>query len=113
MEDRPKFLKPMLLSRIGCDHYDGVDDLQQLAIRIEEYIENLKVQWKIWELSKLKLLIRKVLVNEISKIEERKLTKREAAEIERKRKEKEENLDLEQQESKNGAQSPSKYGDRS
>jgi hypothetical protein len=48
------------------------------------------VQWKQTDLAKLKQLIRKQIVIEITKLEERKLVRRERKEAERKRKLKEE-----------------------
>ena len=64
---------PKTLSVLNVSEYDKVRDMNELQITIQkEIIENLKINWKTLEEDKLRALIRKQVIAELMKIEERK-----------------------------------------
>lgn len=64
---------PKTLSILNVSEYDKVRDMNDLQITVQkEIIEDLKSNWKTCEESKLRALIRKCVIAELMKIEERK-----------------------------------------
>lgn len=84
-------IDPKTLTVINAQNYDKIEDMGQLHIDVEAALEKLKINWHTYDLEKLKYLIRKTTIIEITKIEERKYVRREHAERkERLRRKKEE-----------------------
>lgn len=84
-------IDPKTLTVINAHNYDKIEDMGQLHIDVEAALEKLKINWHTHDLEKLKYLIRKTTIIEITKIEERKYVRREHAERkERLRRKKEE-----------------------
>jgi hypothetical protein len=65
-----------IMTQLGADDYDRHDDMSKLTIRITETLESNKIKWKIHDEEKAKLLIRNQIIQELSRLEERKLAKR-------------------------------------
>ena len=82
---------PKTLSVLNVSDYDKVRDMNDLQITIQkEIIDDLKSNWKTLQEDKLRALIRKCVIAELMKIEERKQVRREREEQKRKEKEKRE-----------------------
>ena len=82
---------PKTLSVLNVSDYDKVRDMNDLQITIQkEIIGLLETKWKTLEEDKLRALIRKCVIAELMKIEERKYVRREREEQKRKEKEKRE-----------------------
>lgn len=88
---------PKLLTELGAAGYDQIDektsaipDLSELEISLENKIEKLRVQWKCQDVEKLKMLIRKQVIMELTRIEERKKVRIDRIELKAKRKAQEE-----------------------
>lgn len=62
---------------INAHEYDKCDDMSSLELDVETALEKLKMNWHTYDLDKLKYLIRKTTIAEITKIEERKQVQRE------------------------------------
>jgi len=65
------------LTIINAHEYDKCDDMSSLELDVETALEKLKMNWHTYDLDKLKYLIRKTTIAEITKIEERKQVQRE------------------------------------
>lgn len=64
---------PKTLSVLNVSDYDKVRDMNDLQITVQkEIIDDLKTNWKTLEDDKLRALIRKCVIAELMKIEERK-----------------------------------------
>lgn len=63
---------PKLLADIGADNYDIIPDLNELQINMENKVEKLREQWKCYDTEKLKMMIRKQVIMELTAIECRK-----------------------------------------
>ena len=81
---------------MNAQNYDAVDNVESIKLAIEETIKAQKVQWKTLDETRLKYLIKRQLILELSFIEERKQVRREQKEI-FKRKEEQRELDAENQ----------------
>ena len=72
---------PAMLTKIGGNDYDKVDDINQLQINVEQAINNLKIIWKTQDEAKLKSMIKRQIIFELCRLEERKQVRRDAAEL--------------------------------
>lgn len=64
--------------------YDRPDDINLLVLAIKDSLDELKDKWKTLDKKKLTLMIKRCLINELWKLEERKHVRREQKEILRK-----------------------------
>ena len=78
--------KPKVLNTIGAENYDQKEDINQMAINVEEAINKLKIEWKQMNEVELRAMIKRQVIAEVCRIEERKHVRREQAEIVRKKK---------------------------
>ena len=83
---------PRMLKMLSGENYDRVEDINQLQLNVHDTITKLKKQWKTSDMEQLKAAIKKSVITELFKLEERKHVRREQAEIVRKRKAKAEEL---------------------
>lgn len=72
MKPRDFKATPKLLTEIGAANYDAGLDLADLKIDLENKVEKLREQWKCYDPEKLKMLIRRQVILELTRIEERK-----------------------------------------
>ena len=72
---------PKLLTEIGAANYDTSPDLAELKISLEHKVEKLREQWKCYDPEKLKMLIRKQVILELTRIEERKKVRSDRVEL--------------------------------
>lgn len=90
---------PKTLTILNAHKYDKMDDMTQLRIGtqilpkhegeqlyydVEKALNKLKTNWKTLDDHKFEYLVRKITINELMTIEERKHVRREAAEIKEK-----------------------------
>ena len=69
-----------MLVRIGADKYDQFDDLLQISLRCEEILNKMKFVWKTVDEAAVKDRIKRVMIKELNRLEERKQSKRFAME---------------------------------
>lgn len=84
---------PKLLTEIGAGNYDTGFDLADLKIDLENKVEKLRDQWKCYDHEKLKMLIRKQVILELTRIEERKKVRADRKEMIEKRRAQEDEAD--------------------
>jgi hypothetical protein len=80
-------INPATLTILNAHKYDKMQDMTELRlgtvitetiIDVEVALNKLKVNWKVYDDAKFEYLVRKVTINELMKIEERKQVRREA-----------------------------------
>lgn len=81
-----------ILTQLGASKYDSLSDVNELTLHIEETMKAQKVQWKTLDETELKAKIKRQLIYELTRIEERKQVRRDQKEIQKK---KEEQRDIE------------------
>ena len=47
-----------MLSKIGAVNYDSLQDINDLVVKIERIVNNLKKQWKTKDMEKIKGLVK-------------------------------------------------------
>jgi hypothetical protein len=73
-----------MLKSLGAEYYDGMANIDQLALQVKQTLAVQKVLWKETNDEKLFSMIRQCIINELFKVEERKLVRRTQEEIARK-----------------------------
>jgi len=84
------------LTILGATHYDKLDDINLLKLEVAKTIKAQQLKWKTMDPAKLRQLIKRQVVYELSRIEERKQVRRDMRELAIK-KEEQRQLDLENQ----------------
>ena len=64
-----------MIDSIGASNYDKLEDPSSLELKIAEVLKAQKTTWKTVDEEKLRYLIKRQLIIEISLIEERKLVR--------------------------------------
>ena len=90
--------KSNILAQLGAENYDAKEDINAMKLNIEETIIRLRVDWKQMDMAELKAMIKRQVIAELCRIEERKQVRRDHAELQKKKKAKaeaeQENKDL-------------------
>jgi hypothetical protein len=68
-----------ILSTLGAQDYDKVDNIDQLTIKLERALKKFVKDWKTLDNNKINYLMKYGIVQEVMKIEERKGVRREVA----------------------------------
>lgn len=71
---------PKMLKRLGADRYEDLSALVEVQQRVGEAVKKLQVMWRETDRQRLTQLIRYQVVDELSKIEERKQVQKEQEE---------------------------------
>ena len=75
-----------MMGQLGCEDYDRYDDMSKLTLKITETLETNKIKWREYDENKVKELIRNQVVQELCRLEERKLVRRNQMVIDEKNK---------------------------
>ena len=100
----------IMLDLIGATQYDTMEDMRNLNLqtKVHEAVEALKMKWKTNDIEVIKDQIKRCVISELNKLEERKLTLKNQKEIRerlaKKKRDAEDNADLQQTKSLNQSQ---------
>ena len=92
----------IMLDLIGATQYDTMEDMRNLNLqtKVHEAVEALKLKWKTNDIERIKDQIKRCVISELNKLEERKLTLKNQKEIRerlaKKKRDAEDNADLQQ-----------------
>ena len=70
-----------ILSTLGAENYDKIDDIDSLSIKLETALRKFVKDWKTLDKQKINYLMKFGIVQEVMKVEERKAVRREAAHL--------------------------------
>lgn len=79
-----------MLTSLGAEYYDGLQNIDSLALQVKQTLAKSKTLWKETDDEKLYRMIKRCLIDELYKVEERKQVRRTQEEIARREQERRE-----------------------